>query len=500
VRRDAYPIVAVVLLLLFGCGRNHELVELRTDGVVSWESLLADVAEFKLSTLGRSRLFSSAAAPGKTALTGESPQLFGDLDHGCYLDVKNIPGGVEATLAEMDGPGAITWMWSANPLGDLVLQIDDETEIAVPFRSILEGRFLPPSARNPFAVRTAGGFNLYFPILYRKHCRIALRAKDRKELGSVFYQIAANSICTEKMIEPFRPDSIPTRHRQVEFLARRFDSRNGATFPVRQTAIIKAGDQADILVDSGSGTIGALWISASSKADLSTLHLEAFWDGEEQPSVSAPLHMLCGISAGFEDVRAYPVSVEGASAVLHWPMPFGSGAVVRLKNRSDRDVRISSTILMVPSGSSQMRFQCALSSHSNLQSDARNIVNLAAMSGAGKIVGCVLQVESRCDKWWGEGDPIIWLDSSERPAWQGTGTEDYFGFAWCSTQEFQHPFHGQTRVKDSASERISCMYRYHILDPLVFSTMAEFNLEAWGQGEGSMDYSALVMWYLEKGE
>jgi hypothetical protein len=104
-------------------------------------------------------------------------------------------------------------------------------------------------------------------------------------------------------------------------------------------------------------------------------------------------------------------------------------------------------------------------------------------------------VDARSDKWWGEGDNIVWLDDTNRPAVHGTGTEDYFGFAWCSPNTFDHPFRGQTRVAHAGSDVLTGMHRYHILDTLPFRKWGRFQFEALGDGQGTMDWAAAVMWY-----
>jgi hypothetical protein len=90
----------------------------------------------------------------------------------------------------------------------------------------------------------------------------------------------------------------------------------------------------------------------------------------------------------------------------------------------------------------------------------------------------------------------VGIDCEEGPAWRGTGTEDYFGFAWCSDVTFDHPFRGQTRAEGSRSRRrIAAMHRYHLLDRLPFNRFARFEMEAWGLAEGYMDYETTVLWY-----
>jgi hypothetical protein len=47
--------------------------------------------------------------------------------------------------------------------------------------------------------------------------------------------------------------------------------------------------------------------------------------------------------------------------------------------------------------------------------------------------------------WYGEGDDMIFIDGEEwPPSLHGTGTEDYFGTAWCPQQQYSAPYHGIT--------------------------------------------------------
>ena len=142
-----------------------------------------------------------------------------------------------------------------------------------------------------------------------------------------------------------------------------------------------------------------------------------------------------------------------------------------------------------------LRFHANFIQNTGIKTDGGNILTLAEATGPGRIVGTVLGVDSRSDVWWGEGDHLIWLDDNARPAWHGTGTEDYFGFAWCSQGIFNHPFRGQTYIAGSQSHRIAHMHRYHILDQLIFQRWGRFQFEAWGLGTGDMDWTTSIMWY-----
>lgn len=70
------------------------------------------------------------------------------------MEVRDVPGGVEAVLAEAHGTGAITWIHSANPSGTLVLEVDGNV-IEQAFAGFLKGTWLPMCS--PFATKTAEG-------------------------------------------------------------------------------------------------------------------------------------------------------------------------------------------------------------------------------------------------------------------------------------------------------------------------------------------------------
>jgi hypothetical protein len=64
--------------------------------------------------------------------------------------------------------------------------------------------------------------------------------------------------------------------------------------------------------------------------------------------------------------------------------------------------------------------------------------------GAGRFVGLMLHVWNPRGGWWGEGDEKFFVDGEKFPSTFGTGSEDYFGYAWCCSQLFQHAYHNQT--------------------------------------------------------
>ena len=65
--------------------------------------------------------------------------------------------------------------------------------------------------------------------------------------------------------------------------------------------------------------------------------------------------------------------------------------------------------------------------------------------GRGVFVGDAWTVLNPTQGWWGEGDEKIYVDGETFPSTFGTGTEDYYGYAWGSSKLFSHAYHNQTR-------------------------------------------------------
>ena len=160
-----------------------------------------------------------------------------------------------------------------------------------------------------------------------------------------------------------------------------------------------------------------------------------------------------------------------------------------IRNDGAKEVVLNIAASMDAGSKNSAKFCGKVSNHWKLPLDQLNILTLAEFLGVGRVVGSAIQVENHGSGWWGEGDPLIYLNGADLPAWRGTGTEDYFGFSWCSASCFQHPLRGQVRP--------GVMYRYHLLDSLPFGSGGRFDFEVTGSGDGVIDYSALLLWYEE---
>jgi hypothetical protein len=123
--------------------------------------------------------------------------------------------------------------------------------------------------------------------------------------------------------------------------------------------------------------------------------------------------------------------------------------------------------------------------------------------------------------WWGEGDEKVWVDGDRFPSIFGTGTEDYFGYAYCCQYfKFTHAFHGvslPTREwlfipqslpipwfwewlsRQSPKPAVVSQYRWQILDAAPFDQRFRFDMEIWHQRATTLDLNATAYWYAQPG-
>ena len=122
------------------------------------------------------------------------------------------------------------------------------------------------------------------------------------------------------------------------------------------------------------------------------------------------------------------------------------------------------------------------------------------VSGAsGRFVGLLLNVYNPTPAWWGEGDEKIYVDGESFPSTFGTGTEDYFGYAWSDNHTYMNPFHAQTRCDGPGTKGNTSNIRYQILDSVPFQKSLGFDLEVWHWEAVKIQYATIAYFYAAPG-
>jgi hypothetical protein len=295
---------------------------------------------------------------------------------------------------------------------------------------------------------------------------------------------------------------------------------------------VAAGEQAELAEISGAGRITHIWmtIAAEDPFILRRLVLRAWWDGEPQPSVEVPVGDFFGmghaLTKSFWSLPLQMAPEDGRGFSCYFPMPFESAARWTIENESDGEALvyyyIDYELYDDPAevdGLGRFHAQWRRENPTTGVSDegwdnrdwlvggeepsdpAENYVILEA-AGRGHFAGCHLDIENLRDvgedvfNWYGEGDDMFFIDGeSWPPALHGTGTEDYFGCAWCPTQEYSGPYHGIILPGGpNWSGKIS-LYRYHIEDPVRFRESIRVTIEHGHANRRGDDVSSTAYWY-----
>jgi hypothetical protein len=299
---------------------------------------------------------------------------------------------------------------------------------------------------------------------------------------------------------------------------------------------------------TGAGCVKHIWVTMMSLPgephELRQTVLRMFWDGEESPSVEVPLGDFFGIAFGLRrNFTSLPLQMspeDGKSFHCWFPMPFASGARFEVENqgtsrrvfyfqidweehtacppdvgrfhaswnRTNPTAGTATThgYTRADYGYSEARPAgpgFALGGpwqRPNLTGE-RNYVILD-VRGRGHYVGCNLGVdvfERQVNDWYGEGDDMIFVDDEPwPPRLHGTGTEDYFGTAFCPTQTYSTPYHGLT-VYSGTPEwpwgGKNAMYRFHVEDPIRFERAIRVTIETGHDNALANDYSSTAYWY-----
>jgi len=126
-------------------------------------------------------------------------------------------------------------------------------------------------------------------------------------------------------------------------------------------------------------------------------------------------------------------------------------------------------------------------------------VNYIEIKGQGNFVGDVLTIFNGTNAWWGEGDEKIYVDGEGFPSHFGTGTEDYYGYAWCRPEFFEAPFHAQPNGEGNLAGGYAVNCRFRTLDAIPFNESFKFDMELWHWRNTRVNYAPTTFWYAGRG-
>ena len=281
----------------------------------------------------------------------------------------------------------------------------------------------------------------------------------------------------------------------------------GVGWKVRPCLTLKAGETTVLMDHAGPGVIRHMWFTFHN-AFYRDIILRIYWDGQESPSVEAPLgDFLCNAWGCRQNILALPINVNPSGGMnIYFPMPFQKHARITVENDSPNELggffyTINYTLEEL---AEETLYFHACWRRSNPLAYATEYLIVDGIRGKGQYVGTFMAWQQNNAGWWGEGEIKMFVDGDrDFPTICGTGTEDYFGGAWCFGEDFSAPYLGFRQVVKQSGEAGARMtlYRFHIQDPVFFERDLRVTMQALGwRSEGRFlplqdDIASVAYWY-----
>lgn len=411
-------------------------------------------------------------------------------------------------IAEMDGPGYINRIWMAYEWsGKIAVYVDgSDTPVIQDTCSKLFDETLFPydqlSYESVDAGGVMGGFDCYVPITYNESCKVVLYNSSSNSFGNFsYYQVGYTTLpdtaAVESFAYPLSDADSAALNTANEILAGRSDAPISGT-TTEKTFEIPSGGVQTVFQADGEGAVSFLEINTGISADqfaaaqdLTGLYMSVYYDGNENPSVYTTLGDLFGTPYGITPYDSYIMGVrEDGTLYMRWYMPYADGIQIVISNQNSAaetlTVSVTTDTLSAPA-EEYCRFNAEWNLLSERDSSDSRYPDSGFLSteGTGRFVGVSMHIYQLADSlWWGEGDEKFFVDGEKYPSWYGTGSEDYFGYAWCQGTVFNEAYHGQSLCegnlgvgKQTQDHGNKVNYRFHISDSVSFYSSFDANME-----------------------
>ncbi len=494
------------------------LDEARADETVNMESLLREMVDLENLARRPAPFFKQAMASSYSRESHKGGDAwFHNLDRGGYVRTETNDGRTEHVLADLDGPGAVTRFWSANPTKTNFVRFyfDGETSprYELPLEELFQGT-APPLGPD-FSYISGTGGNVYYPFPYTDSLKITIEEED--EPLSLYYEIGYRTYESGARVETFDPGN-SSRWEELQIqtaqaLARpnATPAQGGSTWVSRRLTI-PPGETRSLPSVEGERAV----LSWSTRVldtresqewnDPKRAHnayrsliLEIAFDGEK--SIETPLGDFFGSAPGVNPYENLLFTVDDTGRMTsRLLMPFRKSMDLSLTNTGRIPYTVELNLHMgeyaFTDRGYHLRAQWGTLTRDTWPPFDANFLNT---TGEGKVVGSVYQLANPVLIWWGEGDVKISVDGEDFPSTFGTGTEDDYGYAYGYNGRFIRPYHAQTRVDGPASGGHISLNRWYVLDALPYRTSVRFDQEMWHWMPCRPTWAYVVHWYAKPG-
>jgi Protein of unknown function (DUF2961) len=453
---------------------------------------------YRIDQLPRLRTFVKVASVSSYDRTGGNDDGFS----GKYSFIRKE--GDALVIAELQGPGVITRIWTPTP-NDSPMEFffDDEKvpRLVLPFRDIFRGDHAPFLA--PLAGSGGGGFYSYVPLVFRHSCKIRLRGPKMQ-----FFQINYGVYAPGTNVVTFDPADGSLRD-EIARVQQAWSSIARGTSPLgsqshHQEQILEPGKSAILFEAEQGGRVVAIRLSPASAfaGPDRRLVLRATWDGDSEPAILAPVGDFFGYSFGDPSARSLLLGTEDNTAYAYFPMPFDRSARIEIvsERESGPPVHFASEVISTEKArtNDEGRFYARWSRENPVP--LGQPFTFADVEGRGHLVGVALQAQGSepGQTYFFEGDDEATIDGEL--SIHGTGSEDFFNGGWYDIPgrwngRLSLPLSGSLDYQKAMGRTGG--YRLMLADAYAFRKSLKLTIEHGPEGNlVPADYAAMSYFYL----
>ncbi len=495
---------------------------------VTMESLLNEMTNREILTRvpEHSYTLKQFSSYDRKSTAPDEPGWFANDDYTQFIREEENKGRREFVLFDAEGPGAVVRWWmtfagegAAN--GTVRIYIDNQPEPAIEgdILELLSGEML---ASEPLAASVSPdteyerrGHNLYLPIPYTKNCKItyecdAVRFENNRWRPSIYYNICYRTYSDDVQVESFSMDVIDRNLEVIsatgKLLLADFSEIKESELTEKQT--LAPGESLTLSFEGPGKTVS--YLSAKLESEnlpqaLRSTVLSISFDREETVWIPAGEFFGTGYQI-FPSKTWYTKVSDDGKMESFWLMPFKKNVEIKFTNYGEETVTVDAAAGLdnYKWTNTSMYFGAAWHEHYRIHSASdpklenhewHFDVNYVDLKGKGVYVGDALTIFNTADAWWGEGDEKIFVDGEKFPSFIGTGTEDYYGYAWCRPEKFTHPFIAQPTGAGNFHPGMTVNMRYRALDAIPFQREISSNIEMWHWVKTTVNFAMSSFWY-----
>ncbi len=404
-------------------------------------------------------------------------------------------------VCDIKKPGALVRFWSARMGGTIRMYLDNSDEPI--FQGPAEEFFIHTHRqfaekagidetifRNSFRQK----YSCYFPIPFEKRCKITWEGSIK---DTHFYHLQARIYDENKDVKTFEIQDLnrlEDKIRKIRDVLRdpAGNYQIGSVLKERSFDFTLKPNEKTLLAHytDGPQAIKKLVVKVQAEdmvAALRSTLLYIQFDDYTMPQVQAPIGDFFGAAPGIVPMNSLPLTIEkDGTMTCRFVMPYEDNVRLFAHNLGSQDVKVSGNVMSSDYdwNDDSMHFYARWRIDHDLITAVPNFADMPYLiaRGKGRFVGTSLTIYNPTNNinggsWWGEGDEKIFVDDDEFPSIFGTGSEDYFNYAWGSNQLFIDPYCGQPRSDGPRTKGYNVNYRFHILDDIQFEKFFAFYME-----------------------